>query len=134
MSNEPSEGGKSRIDQRIDDVRRSLHRLAPEDVPAAMQEGALLVDTRPDDQRRRDGTIEGAIVVDRNVLEWRLDPTSPHRIAEVTGPDQRIIIICNEGFSSSLAAKSLQQLGLRNATDVVGGFVAWSAQGLPVRR
>jgi len=134
MADERSAAGQSRIDLLVEEARRSLHRLAPEDVPAAVREGALLIDTRPEDQRRSDGTIDGAIVVDRNVLEWRLDPTSAHRIPEVTGPDQPIVIICNEGFSSSLAARSLQRLGLRNATDVVGGFVAWSAHGLPVRR
>lgn len=134
MEHEDSGSGQSRIDGLLRDARRSLHRVAPEDVPAAMRDGALLIDTRPEEQRRRDGRIEGAIVVDRNVLEWRLDPTSPHRISEVAGPDQRIIIICNEGFSSSLAARSLQDLGLRHATDVVGGFVAWSAHGLPVQR
>jgi len=80
------------------------------------------VDIRPLDQRQRDGELAGAVVVDRNVLEWRLDPTSPHRIAEATGADQEIVIVCNEGYGSSLAALSLQELGLVRATDLAGGF------------
>jgi rhodanese-related sulfurtransferase len=122
----------SAIDRLLDEARGSLRRLEPEEVPGAMRAGALLIDTRPVDQRRRDGEIPGAIVVDRNVLEWRLDPTSASRIPEITGRDQRIIVICNEGFSSSLAAATLQRLGLHNATDVIGGFVAWTGHGLPV--
>jgi len=97
-----------------------------------MRDGALLVDTRPLEQRRRDGEIPGAVVVDRNVLEWRLDPTCPHRLAEVTGADQQVILLCHQGYSSSLAAATLRRLGLRRATDVAGGFEAWAAAGLPV--
>jgi rhodanese-related sulfurtransferase len=82
----------------------------------------LIVDIRPVEQRTRDGELPGAVVVDRNVLEWRLDPTSPHRIADVTGPDQQIVVACNEGYASSLAALSLQKLGLARATDLDGGF------------
>jgi rhodanese-related sulfurtransferase len=92
----------------------------------------LLVDTRPSELRARDGTIPGALVIDRNVLEWRLDPASPHRIPEITAHDQQIILFCDEGYASSLAARSLQELGLRNATDLVGGIQAWKAAGLPV--
>jgi rhodanese-related sulfurtransferase len=125
--------GMSEIDRLLADARRSLRRLDPTDVPAAMSEGALLVDTRPLDQRRRDGEIPGALVVDRNVLEWRMDPTSPHRLQEIGDRDQTVIVICHEGFSSSLAAATLQRLGLRNATDVVGGFAAWTSVGLPVK-
>jgi rhodanese-related sulfurtransferase len=88
----------------------------------------------PAEQRRRDGEVPGALVVDRNVLEWRLDPGCPHRVAEVTGPDQVVIVMCAEGFSSSLAAVSLQDVGLRHATDLEGGFEAWAAAGLPVTR
>ena len=98
-----------------------------------MERGALLIDTRPVEQRIEGGEIPGAVVVGRNVLEWRLDPTSPDRIAQITDADQHVIVICNEGFSSSLAAAALQRLGLRRATDVVGGFQAWVAAGLPTR-
>ena len=96
--------------------------------------GALLVDTRSAEQRARDGEIPGAHVIDRTVLEWRLDPSSAHRIAAASGHEVRVIVICAEGDSSSLAAASLQDLGLVNATDVIGGFVAWKAAGLPIRK
>jgi len=96
--------------------------------------GALLVDTRSAEQRERDGEIPGAQVIDRAVLEWRLDPGSAHRIAGASGHEVRVIVICAEGYSSSLAAASLQDLGLVNATDVIGGFEAWKAAGLPIRK
>ena len=92
-----------------------------------MANGAIVIDIRPAEQRERDGALPGAVVVDRNVLEWRLDPTSPHRLPLATGRDVRLIIVCNEGYSSSLAAATLQELGLRNATDLVGGFQQWRA-------
>jgi rhodanese-related sulfurtransferase len=97
-----------------------------------MATGALLVDTRTAEQRARDGTIPGAIAIDRSLLEWRLDPASPWRIAEARNHDIRVIVIDPEGYASSLAAASLQDLGLINATDVIGGFEAWNAAGLPV--
>ena len=90
-----------------------------------MAAGALVVDTRPVEQRERDGELPGAVVVDRNVLEWRLDPTSPDRIPEATDAGRRVIVVCNEGYSSSLAAATLQQLGLKHATDLAGGYQAW---------
>ena len=109
---------------------RIAPRVEPRDLAAAVERGALVIDTRPADQRDRDGTLPGAIVVDRNVLEWRLDPTSPDRLPEV-GDDDRgreIVIVCNEGYSSSLAAATLRDLGLHRATDLVGGFQAWLAR------
>ena len=121
------------IDDLLEDARRNLQRVTPQDAAAAVAEGALLVDTRPVAQRERDGEIPGALIVDRNVLEWRLDPASAHRVAEVQDHDQHVIVVCNEGFASSLAAATLQQLGLRNATDLIGGFQAWRAAGLPIR-
>ena len=112
----------SRIDEILERVRRRLpHRPTAADLPALRAVGALIVDIRPVEQRTRDGKLAGAVVVDRNVLEWRLDPTSPHRIPEVTGPDQAIVLVCNEGYASSLAALSLQKLGLARATDLDGG-------------
>ena len=90
-----------------------------------MAAGALVVDTRPVDQRECDGALPGAVVIDRNILEWRLDPTRPHRIPEMSDPDRRVIVVCNEGYSSSLAAATLRRLGLPRATDLVGGFRAW---------
>jgi rhodanese-related sulfurtransferase len=123
----------ARIDQVLEKARRRLKRLTPEQAAAEHARGALLVDTRPFEQRSRDGEIPGAVVIDRAVFEWRLDPTSPTHIAEAADHDVRVIVICAEGYSSSLAAASLQDLGLVNATDVVGGFEAWKAAGLPVR-
>src|SRR5437588_6148740 len=120
----------------IDDVlaaaRRRLDRVTPEQAAAEQSQGALLVDTRTSEQRARDGVIPAALVIDRTVLEWRLDPTSPTRLLQANGHDVRVILICAQGYSSSLAAASLQDLGLVNATDVVGGFEAWKAAGLPV--
>lgn len=115
----------SAVDALLAVARAGLDRVEPGDLAAEMAAGALVVDTRPVEQRRRDGELPGAVLVDRNVLEWRLDPTSPHRIAEATGPDVRVIVVCDQGFSSSLAAATLRQLGLSRATDLVGGFQAW---------
>ena len=120
---------QARIDGYLARARSRLDRVRPEDLAAEMAAGALVVDTRPAEQRLRDGELPGAVVVDRNVLEWRLDPTSPHRLLEVADPDRRVILVCNEGYSSSLAAATLQELGLHRATDLVGGFTAWRALG-----
>ncbi len=116
----------------LDRARRRLKRVTPEQAASEHAAGALLVDTRTSGQRQRDGCIPGAFVIDRTVFEWRLDPTSPDRIPEVSNHEVRVIVICNEGFSSSLAAVSLLELGLVNATDVIGGFQGWKAAGLPV--
>jgi len=124
----------ARIDQALDDARRRLQRLTPQQAATEHVHGALLVDTRTSEQRIRDGEIPGALVIDRTVLEWRLDPTSPSHIPEATDHEIRVIVVCAQGFSSSLAAASLQDLGLVNATDVIGGFEAWKAAGLPVKR
>ena len=120
------------IDVVLDQARRRLKRLTPEQAAAECDQGALLVDTRTSQQRAADGEIPGALVIDRTVVEWRLDPTSGSRIAQATSREVRVIVICAEGYSSSLAAASLQDLGLINATDVIGGFEAWKAAGLPV--
>jgi rhodanese-related sulfurtransferase len=103
-------------------------RVEPADLADAVAAGALVVDTRPVEQRQRDGHLPDAIVIDRNVLEWRLDPTSPDRLPGLGGPERQIIVVCNEGYSSSLAAATLRGLGLANATDLVGGFQAWRAR------
>ena len=97
-----------------------------------MHDGAILIDTRPEFQRRADGEIPGAVIIERNHLEWRCDPASPSRIPEAAGHHVRWIICCDQGYSSSLAAASLRTLGLSSATDVIGGFQAWRAAGLPV--
>ena len=113
------------IDALLAHARSNLDRVQPAHLAEELASGAILIDIRPIEQRQRDGSLPGAIVIDRNVLEWRLDPTSPHRLPIATDADARLIIVCNEGYSSSLAAATLQQLGLRSATDLVGGFQAW---------
>jgi rhodanese-related sulfurtransferase len=120
------------IDQLLDDARRCLDRVGPQQAHAAMRWGALLVDIRSELERERDGVIPGSTFIARNVLEWRCDPRSRWRDREVTERAGRVILICDEGYQSSLAAATLQQLGLRDATDVIGGFQAWRAAGLPV--
>lgn len=119
------------IDELVATARARLERVAPQSLEAERIAGALIVDIRPLEQRQRDGVLPGALVIDRTVLEWRLDPTSDHRVAESTDHDQRIVIVCNEGFSSSLAAATLQDLGLRRAADLIGGFQAWLALQRP---
>jgi rhodanese-related sulfurtransferase len=115
-------------------ARADLDRLAPVQAWAEVQAGAVLVDIRPEFQRRVDGEIPGAVVIERVHLEWRCDPASYARVAEATGYDVRWIVLCDEGYSSSLAAASLRNLGLHQATDVIDGFRAWRAAGLPVTR
>lgn len=115
-------------------ARVGMQRLSPEQAFAAMSQGALLVDTRTASQRREQGELPGALVIDRTVLEWRLDPDSPSRIPEATGYDLEVIVVCRHGYSSSLAAASLRTVGLSRATDVIGGVEAWVAAGLPVGR
>lgn len=122
------------IEEVLASTRLCLDRVSAHEAARLVEHGALLVDIRPFEQRTRHGEIPGALVIDRNVFEWRLDPASPHRISEIRGYDQTIIVVCNEGYASSLAAKSLQDLGLRRATDLIDGFVAWRAAGLPVER
>ena len=118
----------SRIDDVLAEDRARLpHRPSADELPALVAAGALVVDIRPVEQRERDGALDGAVVIDRNVLEWRLDPTSPHRIAEAGDPDRVIVLVCNEGYASSLAAATLQRLGLAGATDLEGGFQAVSS-------
>ncbi|MGW2341106.1 rhodanese-like domain-containing protein [Streptomyces sp. NPDC001661] len=121
------------IDDHLERVRSGLDRVEARDAFDAASRGeALLVDIRYAALRERDGLIPGALVVERNELEWRLDPDGSHRAPEATGHDLRVVVVCNEGYASSLAAASLHQLGLHRATDLVGGFQAWRAAGLPV--
>ena len=121
------------IDALLARVRAGYQRIAPRDAYEAFEGGeALLVDIRYAALRERDGLIPGALVVERNELEWRLDPHGSHRVPEATSHDLRVVVLCNEGYASSLAAESLHRLGLHRATDLVGGFQAWRAAGLPV--
>ncbi|WP_084265959.1 rhodanese-like domain-containing protein [Actinomadura macra] len=119
------------IDEILDDARARLDRVDPERAHTESQDGALLVDIRPAAQRAAEGEVPGALIVERNVLEWRLDPASDARLPQATGHDLRVIVFCSEGYTSSLAAASLHDLGLTRATDIVGGFQAWRAAGLP---
>ena len=123
------------IDELLAEARSRLERLEPADALAAQKAGALLIDTRSADERRRDGVIPGSLHIPRTVLEWRLDPeTAPElRNPHVTSLDQQLVIVCAHGYSSSLAAATLQELGFARATDLAGGFAAWSERGLPVQ-
>jgi rhodanese-related sulfurtransferase len=114
---------RTSVDELLAEARRRIDRVEPADLDAEVAAGALVVDTRPLEQRWRDGEMPGAIVIDRNVLEWRLDPASEWRIPE-TGYDRRIIVVCTEGYSSSLVAAGLVDLGIVAAADLVGGFEA----------
>ncbi|WP_326587678.1 rhodanese-like domain-containing protein [Streptomyces sp. NBC_01294] len=118
------------IDELLERVRAGYTRLDAQEAYAAA--GALLVDIRYQALRERDGLIPGALVVERNELEWRLDPLGSHRAPEATSHDLQVVVICNEGYASSLAAASLHALGLHRATDLTGGFQSWKAAGLPV--
>jgi rhodanese-related sulfurtransferase len=121
------------IEQMLSAARARLRRLSPDEAcEAVAKTDAILVDIRPEGQRAVEGSIPGALIVDRNVLEWRLDPASSARLPVATDHDLQVIVFCSEGYTSSLAAAALQDLGLWRATDMVGGFRAWSAAGLPI--
>ena len=122
--------GSRGIDDLLATARARLVRLGPHETYRAVQRGAVLVDIRPAAQRAEHGEIPGAIVIERNVLEWRLDPRSDARLS-FTHYDLEVIVTCQEGYTSSLAAAALQDLGLLRATDLEGGFKAWQAAGLP---
>ncbi|MFG2879066.1 rhodanese-like domain-containing protein [Streptomyces sp. NPDC048337] len=120
------------IDDLLERVRAGYTRIDPQEAYTASLAGALLVDIRYQALRERDGLIPGALVVERNELEWRLDPQGSHRAPEATSHDLQVVVICNEGYASSLAAASLHALGLHRATDLTGGFQSWKSAGLPV--
>jgi rhodanese-related sulfurtransferase len=119
---------QSAIARLLDEARVGLRRVEPEDLAAAVAAGALVVDTRPQANRDAEGELPGAVVIERIHLEWRLDPTSPDRIPEAVA-GRRVVVVCNEGYSSSLAARTLCDLGV-DATDLVGGFRAWQERCL----
>jgi rhodanese-related sulfurtransferase len=118
------------VGELLSSARADLVRLTPARALAEAEAGAALVDIRPSEQRERDGLLPGARVISRNVLEWRLDPDSDHCDGDVASPGRRVIIVCDEGYQSSLAAATVRRFGL-DATDVIGGFQAWLAEGLP---
>jgi rhodanese-related sulfurtransferase len=127
----PRPAGACSIDELLEEARSRLVRVTAEEAAARVARGALLVDIRPAAQRAVEGEVPGSLIVERNVLEWRFDPASDARLPEATGYDVDVIVLCNEGYTSSLAADALRSLGLWRATDVIGGFVAWRAAGLP---
>jgi rhodanese-related sulfurtransferase len=121
------------IDELLEAARARIDRLEPDAAWAeALQDGALIVDIRSADERRRDGVVPGALHIPRTVLEWRVDPASEWRNPRVGGHERRLVLLCSQGWSSSLAAASLVDLGFRRAADVVGGFEAWRRAGLPI--
>lgn len=123
--------GAISVDQMLIAARSRLRRLSPAQACRAVTAGALLVDIRPGWQRAEEGEVPGALLVERNHLEWRFDPECSARLPQATGYDVQVIVLCSEGYTSSLAADSLRSLGLDRATDVIGGFRAWHAEGLP---
>jgi rhodanese-related sulfurtransferase len=123
--------GARSIDQILAEARARLDRVEPAEAYAELRGGAVLVDIRPGWQRETEGTVPGALIVERNHLEWRFDPECEARLPQATGYDLRVIVLCSEGYTSSLAAAALHDLGLGRATDVIGGFRAWEAAGLP---
>ena len=123
--------GARTVDDLLSEARSRIARVTPREAAARIAAGAYLVDIRPAAQRAREGEVPGSLIIERNVLEWRFDPASDARLPEATGYDVDVIILCSEGYTSSLAADALRSLGLHRATDVVGGFSAWAAAGLP---
>jgi rhodanese-related sulfurtransferase len=124
-----------KVERLLEEARAGLRRLTPEQALEAMQSGdAVVVDIREQERRARDGRVPGAVEIDRNVLEWRCAPESEWRDERVSHPARRVVVMCNEGYQSSLAAATLQRLGLPLATDIDGGFQRWAADGLPVER
>ncbi len=113
------------VDELLEEARSGLDRVPAAQLADEVEGGALVVDIRPAHRRAADGELPGAVLIDRNVLEWRLDPASGHRIPEATDHDRRIILVCDEGYASSLAAATLRRLGLHRATDLIGGYQAW---------
>ena len=130
---EAAAGSRRRsIEEIVDAARQRLHRLHPIAACAAMRDGAILVDIRPHSRRLAEGRVPGALHIERNVLEWRFDPRCEARLPQATGYDLHLIIMCSQSYASSLAAASLQDLGLHRATDLAGGFIAWAHAGLPI--
>jgi rhodanese-related sulfurtransferase len=126
--------GRITVYDLLAEAREGLDRLDPPAAASAMAAGALLVDIRSDSQRERDGLVPGVVFIPRNVLEWRCDPECPHRDERLCDPGRQLIVMCDEGYQSSLAAANLKRLGVERATDLAGGFQAWRAAGLPVER
>jgi rhodanese-related sulfurtransferase len=124
--------GRKTIDDLLSETRERIDRVSPAEAAAALRDGALLVDIRSESQRAADGVVPGAVYHPRNVLEWRLDPASGHDDPQVGGVERRVIVMCDAGYASSLAAATLREIGFARAADLDGGFQAWRGAGLPV--
>ena len=122
--------GARSVEELLAEARARIARVTPHEAAGRVARGAVLVDIRPAGQRAREGEVPGALAIERNVLEWRFDPASDARLPEATGYDVDVIVLCSEGYTSSLAADALHSLGLHRATDVIGGFLAWERAGL----
>jgi len=125
------QGPRTGVEELLAEARSQIERLSPAEAIDAAAAGGLLIDIRPLEQRERDGLVQGATIVDRNVLEWRLDPDGEHRNPDLARRDRRIVLICDEGYQSSLAAATLRRFGL-DSCDVIGGVQDWMAAGLPL--
>jgi rhodanese-related sulfurtransferase len=120
------------IDAVLAEVRTHIARVEPAEAARIQRDGGILVDIRPIEQRAAEGEIPGSLVIDRNVLEWRLDPTGPHRHPALGAADRSVVVFCQEGYASSFATEALVRLGLERVSDLAGGFAAWKSAGLPV--
>ena len=123
----------SAVDRLLAEARAALDRVGPDEAASILDAGGLLVDIRPVAQRRQFGEIPGSLVIERNVLEWRLDPAGADRLPEIIGPEHQVVVFCQEGYASSFAVEGLVRIGVALVSDLAGGFAAWKAAGLPVR-
>ena len=132
MSGGEGEYPTGAIDAVLAEVRTHIARVEPAEAARIQRDGGILVDIRPIEQRAAEGEIPGSLVIDRNVLEWRLDPTGPHRDPGAGSPDRAVVVFCQDGYASSFATEALVRLGLERVSDLAGGFAAWKSAGLPV--
>jgi rhodanese-related sulfurtransferase len=123
---------RTTVDELLEEARAQLARVGPAEANRAVAEGALLVDIRAESQRKRDGVVPQALFFPRNVIEWRADPSSSAHDPAFSDLDRPVVVMCDEGYQSSLVAATLKRLGFARATDLVGGFQAWRGAGLPV--
>ena len=114
-------------DELVSQARRRITRVGVAELEPLAAAGALIIDIRPVAQRAEEGELPGALIVERNVLEWRLDPSGDHRIPEVRGYEQPVVVVCSQGYASSLAADTVRALGYRHSADLIGGYQAWLA-------
>ena len=133
MSGEAVQPTVGAVDGVLTEVRSRILRIGPTDAADIRRQGGLLVDIRPSEQRAAEGEIPGSLIIERNVLEWRLDPTGQYRHPDAGSPERAVVVFCQDGYASSFAVESLVRLGLERVSDLSGGFAAWRSAGLPVR-